>query len=390
MSDSKYLLLLLLLKKRRQRQRKMHIHPILCARESKGLYYTLFDELCADNTKFFNYFRMSKSSFFELLGLIKDEITGADTTMRRCITPEEKLVVTLRYFATGTSMQDLHYQYRISQPSISMIIRQVCAAIWKNLQHLCFPELTTDFWLKTAAKFYEQTNFPHCIGALDGKQIRVIKPVNSGSLYYNYKNYFSILLLAMCDADYKFIFVDVGAYGKSSDSTVFKESTFKKKLDSGLLNIPENASSFQGFEEPMPFVIVGDEGFGLTTKLLRPYSGKCLDVKKRIFNYRLSRARRNIECSFGILANKWRIFHRPLNVEISLCESIIKVCCLLHNFVRERDGFKVEDTILSVDNLYDWSDNIQPPTKTAIQIRDKFCDYFVSEAGAVSWQMEKI
>lgn len=291
--------------------------------------------------------------------------------------------------ATGTSMKDLQYQFRISQPSISVFVRQVLDAIWKNVREICFPEFTKEFWLKTAADFYEKTNFPHCIGAIDGKQVRIIRPVGSGSLYYNYKHFFSILLLAMCDANYKFIFVDVGAYGKSSDSTVFKDSTFKKKLDDGSLNIPEAQSSFQGFHEPMPFVIVGDEGFGLTTKLLRPYSGKCLSVKKRVFNYRLSRARRNIECAFGIMANKWRIFHRPLDVDLPLCESIIRVCCLLHNFVRERDGFKIEDT-LTIDGLYDWSDDCRAPTKKATNLRDMFCDYFVSEEGSVPWQMERI
>lgn len=74
----------------------MHVDPMLSLRESKGLYVMMFDELCADNKKFFNYFRMSKSSFFELLSLIKVDITGKDTKMRKCITPEEKLVVTLR------------------------------------------------------------------------------------------------------------------------------------------------------------------------------------------------------------------------------------------------------------------------------------------------------
>lgn len=90
------LLLALLLRKRRRRARKMHVHPILSLRESKGLFYTLFDQLLADENKFFNYLRMSQSSFFELLSLIKVEITGTNTRMRKCVSPEEKLVVTLR------------------------------------------------------------------------------------------------------------------------------------------------------------------------------------------------------------------------------------------------------------------------------------------------------
>lgn len=193
-------------------------------------------------------------------------------------------------------MTDLHYQYRVGLSTISEIIREVCNAVWRHAKPICFPTFSEKFWLDTAAEFFEKTNFPHCIGAIDGKHIRVIKPEASGSLYYNYKNYFSIVLIAVCDVSYKFIYVDVGSYRKSSDSTVLKESTFYKRINDGSLNIPLPKTSYTGFSEAMPFVFVADEGFGLTTNILRPYAGKCIPVKKRVFNYRLSRARRNIEC----------------------------------------------------------------------------------------------
>lgn len=70
----------------------------------------------------------------------------------------------------------------------------------------------------------------------------------------------------------------------------------------------------------LPHILVGDEAFQLTQHLLRPFEGNHLDVKKRIYNYQHCRARRYVECAFGIMANKWRILHRPLNVnKIILC-----------------------------------------------------------------------
>jgi hypothetical protein len=57
-----------------------------------------------------------------------------------------------------------------------------------------------------------------CIGEIDGNHIRLITPSGSRSLYYNYKHYLSIDLLAVCDADYKLIYIDVGAYQKCNDS----------------------------------------------------------------------------------------------------------------------------------------------------------------------------
>ena len=64
--------------------------------------------------------------------------------------------------------------------------------------------------------------FPHCIGAIDGKHIALFSPVNSGSTYFNYKGFLSIVLLALVDADYKLTYVDIGCQGPISDGRIFK------------------------------------------------------------------------------------------------------------------------------------------------------------------------
>jgi hypothetical protein len=93
------------------------------------------------------------------------------------------------------------------------------------------------------------------------------------------------------------------------------------------------------------YSFIGDEAFGPSQHMLRPYSGKHLDVAKQIFNYRLSRARRCIECAFGIVSNKWRTLHRPLNTSMHFAEDIVKACCMLPNFVRQRDGYNFHDSL---------------------------------------------
>jgi hypothetical protein len=97
---------------------------------------------------------------------------------------------------------------------------------------------------------------------------------------------------------------------------------------------------------------VGDEGFTLNRNILRPFGGSNLNVKKRVYNYRLCRARRYVECAFGILSNKWRIFQRPLNVSPDFAVDIVKVCVVLHNFVRERDGYKFQDALTVLKMLF--------------------------------------
>lgn len=198
-------------------------------------------------------------------------------------------------------------------------------------------------------------------------------------------------MIGVCDANYSFVAIDVGAYGKSSDSSIFKESLFYKKLINNSLNIPNPKPISTLNPEPIPYVIVGDEAFGLSENIMRPYGGNNLTMSKKIFNYRLSRARRYIECTFGILSNKWRIFHRPLNVKPDLAQNIIKACCILHNFVRVRDGYRYDDTLTvqGLENVPIENHNVTRGSRPAQAVRDKYANYFITD-GQIEWQYSKI
>lgn len=80
-------------------------------------------------------------------------------------------------------------------------------------------------WLEVAQQYEESWNFPHCIGAMDGKHIHLQAPINSGSNFFNYKSTFSIVLLALVDADYNFLYADVGCQGRISDGGVFRNTS---------------------------------------------------------------------------------------------------------------------------------------------------------------------
>ena len=147
--------------------------------------------------------------------------------------------------------------------------------------------------------------------------------------------------MAWTDSDYKFVYIDVGFYGTASDSQIIKTSEMSRWLFENRLNIPTRRHfPNDGDGNVTPFSVVGDEAFGLGNHILRSYVKRNLNYTKRIFNYRHTRARRMIECTFGIFANKWRIFHRPIDVNINYCVRIIKTCCVLHNYVRIKDGVK--------------------------------------------------
>ncbi|XP_046679392.1 protein ALP1-like [Homalodisca vitripennis] len=252
------------------------------------------------------------------------------------------------------------------------------------------PTKSEEDWKEIAKQFYLRTNFPNCIGAIDGKHIRIQKPNHSGSLFYNYKNYFSIVLLAVVDADYCFTAIDVGSYGSNSDSNILKNSALGAKLIDGKLNIPQ-AQTLPNDEngKPMPFVIVGDEAFATSRNIVRPYPRKNLSMKQRVYNYRMCRARRMVECTFGILANKWRIFHRPLNVQTNLADDIIKSSCVLNNFVRRKDGIRVEDECYECPLVCIQQVGVRG-TSSGIEARDYLADYFISPQGSLPWQYDHV
>ena len=136
-------------------------------------------------------------------------------------------------------------------------------------------------------------------------------PDNTGSLCYNYKGFFSIVLLAVCDANYCFTMFDLGQYGSNNDIGVLMNSELGKKLKQGALSIPQATFLDGCLYDPLPYFLVRDEIFSLKTYLMRPYPGSTLTEKKSVINYRHSRARRVIENSFGILVSRWRIFNTP-------------------------------------------------------------------------------
>ena len=159
--------------------------------------------------------------------------------------------------------------------------------------------------------FEDRWHYPNSIGAIDamdGKYILVKQPWHSGFYYFNYKGTFSIVLLALVDVDYKFLYAEVGCNGKISDGGVYCNTSLCDAIQNNILNIPK-LRLLDGGETVLHYVIVGDNAFPLKENLTKPYPFWALFYEKRTFNYRLSRARRIVENPFGILTNRFYLFH---------------------------------------------------------------------------------
>ncbi|XP_043239193.1 protein ALP1-like [Amphibalanus amphitrite] len=352
---------------------------------------------------------MTPERFDELVEHVAPLIQRTDTNFRAAIPEAERLAVTIRYLASGMSQLDVARYFRVGVSTTSGIIPEVCSALWETLAPLEMPVPYTKKWMDIAEEFEERWNFPHCLGAVDGKHVQIECPKLSGSLYRNYKATFSSVLMAVSDANHCFTYIDVGAYGRENDASIFSNSAFGQRLAREELHLPTAR------EGELEYVFVGDEAFQLQHRVLRPYPGSRLggaedDYHRRlVYNYRLCRARRIVENTFGILVTKWRILRQPIKAKIETVDAVVKAACVLHNYLRRRDGTSSDRRYIGDGDVdcedsghltrgawrHDDSDSCfrnigrlgaNNSTRRAAELRERYATYFVSPEGSVPWQ----
>ena len=219
--------------------------------------------------------------------------------------------------------------------------------------------------------------------------------------------------MAVCNANYEFIAVDIGDTGRNSDGGVFASSDFGIAMQQ---NIPEPEERLgTGFR--FPYVLIGDEAFPLKENMMKPYPREVLNIKERIFNYRLSRGRRIIENTFGILAARFRIFRRPIIAREEVVINITKAAVALHNYLMNGRKFEADrfmycpigfvDADSSNGNMRNGLlrqeiqgyEGLAPMrrqlgsnnyTREAKSTREMFQDFFNSPHGQVPWQYQMV
>lgn len=268
--------------------------------------------------------------------------------------------------------------------TIGLIVKECTQAIWHVLQPLFMPAPTEAIWKSTAQRYYELWDLPNCIGSIDGKHCRIKKFYKTGSQYYNYKSFFSVVLMACANADGIFLTIDVGEAGRMSDGAVFRSSTLGRLLNKEKLLIPKS-TPLPNDDIDFPFYFVADEAFPLQKNLMRPYPQRVLDNDKRIFNYRLSRGRKSVECAFGMLTSKFEVFQRPILCQEDTAISVIKTACILHNFIKVTEGrFSVPQIVK--DNPGRRNPPAPPVNQSPYESRDYLKSYFLRSENALPWQ----
>ncbi|KAK4887349.1 hypothetical protein RN001_003620 [Aquatica leii] len=359
---------------------------------------------------------MTPAQFDQLLEMVGPTLQKHSN--REPLSPSQRLALTLRYLSQGDSIFSIASGYKIGRSTASTVIREVTEVIWNVLNEVVLKPLKHDDFKKIERQFSEKWGLPHTLGAIDGKHVAIQCPQNSGSTFFNYKKHFSIVLLAVCDAHYNFMYVDIGAFGAQSDGGVLANSAFGKALANFELELPKE-EALPRSNIKMPYFFVGDDAFPLGTHLMKPYKGANLPLGKAIFNYRLSRARRVIENAFGILVSRWRIFSRTIPSSATTVDGIIKATVCLHNFIKQKesnlpenkkkycpqslcdketdDGIvegewrrEVGTSNIVLEDITKMDRGGNNPGKAALELREKLTQYVISPAGALPGQINYV
>ena len=205
-----------------------------------GDYHQLLQELNREDPNGFkNFLRIKPELFQEMVERLKPILQKKETKMLDPLPVGLKVAVTLRFLATGNTYTSLQYSFRVSKSAISRFVPKVCQAIidvYKNETFVC--PTTPEESNKVARDFRNKWNYHNCGGAIDGKHVAIRRPKNAGSMFFNYKKFHSIILMAVADANYKFLYVDVGTEGSAGDGGTWNKCSLREALENKRVGFP--------------------------------------------------------------------------------------------------------------------------------------------------------
>nr|XP_032812966.1 putative nuclease HARBI1 [Petromyzon marinus] len=256
------------------------------------------------------------------------------------------LLVALWTLATPECLRTIGERFGIPRSSVLTCLRRVCAATINNLMrdYLVWP--SPDEFEGIAAEFERQKGFPGIIGALDVCHIAIKAPTLNPENYYNRKGFFSLVLQAVCDANYKFLDCFTGWPGCITDFCVLKKSPLFEEAEQTI---------------PLQYHMVADSAYYLKSWLMTPYreTGMLSDREQK-FNFVQMSTTSVIERAFAMLKGRFcRLKYLDMSDMNGMVDVIMTACvfhniCLLHE--TELDDFADESSSKDVAIHYPTED----------------------------------
>ncbi|WKY04671.1 hypothetical protein Q1695_005577 [Nippostrongylus brasiliensis] len=198
-------------------RRRYYVRPSHVA--NIGVRFRTFDSylVSMDEDRFHEYTRLTPQEFAELYSKIAHRLQHSQTHAAP-VSPMHRLAITLRFLGHGMSFKSTAHEVNLGDTTVRNIVYECCRVIFEELHDDAFPPVTEETWRRSAQRFHNDLKYPRAVGCIDGKHIRCRAPDNSGSTFYNYKGFFSIVLLAVVDSEHRILGYDLGGNGRESDS----------------------------------------------------------------------------------------------------------------------------------------------------------------------------
>ena len=255
---------------------------------------------------------MSRNTFYLILTKIQDDLVKEFIT-EDPIPPDCRLAITLYKLARGDYMYTIAEMCGLAMSTVCVIVIETCKILvnnlWDDVVKRHFPRTEKDFE-RSMEEFGEEWQFPYAFAAVDGSHLPIKCPKGGAQAmkqYFNFKGFYSIVLMALVDAKYRFIWASVGAPGNTHDSTMMQSTELWSQIVEGKI-IPNLVQEVNNIE--VPPLILGDGAFPLRTWIMKPHGDAVLPDNKRYFNFRHSRARLVTEGAFGRLKSRFRVLFR--------------------------------------------------------------------------------
>ena len=241
---------------------------------------------------------MSEASFYMLCEELRPYLTKQTTKLRKPVSVETQVAVTLYYLAGEGRMRKVSNSFGLGKATVSKVIRHVTSVISEKFvpKHIVLPKMKEEVE-EHARNFYNRYGFPQCIGAVDGAHIKIKRPVKNPTHYVNRKGNFTLNRGGTVGCNCCFIDVLIKWSGSVYDARMFRNSALNGMSRDG--TIPKCERIIVEGEHSVLVCILGDPAYPLLPFLMK----ECLKGRKnssqRFFGQHLSSARMVIECAFG-------------------------------------------------------------------------------------------
>ena len=196
--------------------------------------------------------------------------------------------------------------------------------------------------------FDELLQSPYSFGAVDECHLPIKCPkggLESAKEYHNFKNFYSIVVMAIVDEKDRFMWASSGYPGNSHDAIILKSTDLYHRIS----NKNYLPTCIVASEMEIYPVLLGDSAFPFLPWLMKPYGNAIQTKEQRYFNYRLSRARMVVEGAFGQLKGRWRILLRKNECHSETLKLMSLACIILHNICIDLEGTGMRAWDLTVD-----------------------------------------